>query len=950
MTENGATTSTVTQAATTQAVTSSRPEGAPASPLRRAGLGLSGVLLYLLLLDAAVETWLAGSSARWIVAAAVTAYLVLSALLRRRLAGGMRAALSLVVMLALLAFSAWRPAGAHSGIVMLRQAPGTVLTGVTALAILLAVWTLARAAFLPAAVRITAGVLAVYGLAATVWGMVAATPYAALVHGQSLWTRLPFWLQGTFIGGLVLLPAALVVQAGAAIVGRQGGSRRTNLLLAIASAFALVIVAAGFVASRDASGVAGGVAGGVGQNGPGLRPITVAALQLPLPRTPDLAHVEPEHFAAALGKDPARIFEFVRDQVAYEPYAGCLRGPRGTLLALAGNSVDRAALLASLLTAAGHRARFVQGQLPDSRVQDLVASVFVQRPDAGRSEPLPAGAGKAAADMLVAGVKRDGKLLASSLKNAGLPAQADVTSLESLVEETRDHYWVQWWRDGAWVDMDPSFADAAPGTAYARPVATFDALPEALFHRVDIRIRLEEYTGAKPATREILHYSARAADLSGIDLVLAHATERSQGGGGSGLGSFSAGSGAAGQVKPVLIVRGQEVAGSPFWQTAPHKATGAGFESFLGGGEEDAPPVAVAVAEFLQFEFVAPGGRKDSVVREVFDLVGPARRRKGETLAASDVSARTEAAGSHTLTETIYDLFVTTGSLHAAHLENVVSPPAPAEGDLVDVRAGLQRVNILFATTSDVLLNRTTTPEGGVCRFYVDSPRVYIADLSLGPRDMRLSMDLRRDQVRAVGTGVRNEHLFAAQVLRGVVDGVLERVLIDYFASSEGTTNSSPGTAMSTSLVFELAQASNAPIALLDKNATGLTSDVPADGRARVEAALAAGYVALAPKGPVAVAGAPRFAWWQVDRRSGATIAVTDAGLHQDDVEMTLIESKQNGRAVVLYGKAGARNCATPANFENYQAAWRYAKELMDLMKSTGQNYTYTEVWSYFAL
>ena len=951
MTENGSTPSTVAHANTPPAVTTSPPEGAPAPPLRRVGLGLSGGLLYILLVDAAVETWLAASPARWIVAATVTAYLVLSALLRRRLSGGMRVALSLVVILGLLVFSAWRPAGADNGIVMLRQPPGTVLTGLTALAILLAAWTLARAPFLPTAVRIIAGALAVYGLAAAAWGIVAATPYPALVHGQSLWTRLPFWLQGTFVGGLVLLPAALLAQAGAAIVGRQGGSRRTDLLLTVTSALSLAVVAAGFLAPQDQ----GGVAGGVGQNGPGLRPVTVAALQLPVPRTPDLAHVAPEHFAAALGKDPARIFEFVRDQVAYEPYVGCLRGPRGTLLALAGNSVDRAALLASLLTHAGQRARFAHGPLPDSRVQDLVASVFAEHAEAGQPQPQPPGSGKAAADLLAAGVDRDLKLLVSSLKDAGLPAKAEVTSLEMLLEETRDHYWVQWWRDGNWVDMDPSFTTAAPGAAYARPIATFDALPDALFHRVDIRIRLEEYTGDAPSTREVLQYSAKAADLSGVDIVLVHLTERPRDGAkGSGLGAFSSNAGQAGQLRPVLIVRGQAVAGAPFWRSAPRESTGAGFDSLFGGGEEE-KPVAVAVAESLQLDFVAPGGRKDSVVREVFDLVGPARRRNGEKLKADAVQALTNAAGSHALTQTLYDLFVTTGSVHAVHLENVVSPQAPAETGPVDLQAGLQRVSILFAAMSDRLLGRMAITEGKVCRFYLDSPRVHIAELSVGSTDVRLSMDLRRDHARAVGTGVRKEQLFGAQVLRGVVDGHLERLLVDYLNTSDVPGSASTVTAMSTSLVFELAQASKAPLVLLDKDTTALAADVPADGRARIDDALAAGWVALAPKGPVGVDGAPRFAWWQVDRRSGSTLAVTDAGLHQATVELSMVESQQNGKVVVFEGAASGQGqmsyaCAHPTNFANAEKAYEYVNYLMNLMKSNNQLYHFTHYLTEAAL
>jgi hypothetical protein len=921
-------------------------------------MALAGGALYLLLLDAAVETWLAGWPDRWIAAGTVAGYLALSALLRRRVSGGARAALSLIVLLALLAFGAWRPTGASGGVVMLRQAPGAVLAGATSLAMLLAASTLLRARFLPAGLRIAAAAMAAYGFAATVWGIVAATPYSGLLHGQSLWTRLPFWLQGTFVGGLVLLPCALLVQVGAAVAGRRGGSRRTDLLLAVTSALALAIVAGGFFVRGGAGAADGAAAAGAGQNGPGLQPLTVASLRLPVQRTLDLAHVQPGHFAAALGNDPSRIFEFVRDQVAYEPYAGCLRGPRGTLLALAGNSVDRAALLASLLTAAGQRARFARGVLPDDRVQDLVASVFAQRPEVRPPQPPKNGPEGAGADLLAAGVERDTRLLAASLKKAGLPAAARVTRLESLAAEAREHYWVQWWRGSGWVDMDPSFASAAPGAAYAAPAATLDALPDALFHRVDIRVRVEEYTRGTPSTREVLRYSTKAADLSGVDVVLAHLSERPRppAEAGSGLGALSsapANAGQAGQVKPVLILPGQVVGGSPFWETAPDRRTGAGFDSFLGGGEE-AMPEPVAVAEFLQFEFVAPGGT-DSVVRDVFDLVGPARRRAGEKLEEAKVSALTRAAGRRTLTDTIYDIFVTTGSLHAAHLENLVVPPPPAAGEPVDLQPGLQRVNVLFAATSDSLLDRLTPPGGGVCRFYLDSPRVHVAELSVGASELRLTLDLRRDQARAVGTGLPNEHLFAAQVLRGVVNGHLERVLGDFLASPEvpGAVLSAP--TMSTSLVFERAQASRAPIVLLERDATALAGDVPADGRARVENALAAGWVALAPTGPVDVGGEPRLAWWQVDRRSGATIAVTDAGLHQLTVELSMVESRKNGRVVVFEGAAkgqgaASRACAHPTNFDNAGKAYEYVNRMMNLMKSNGQKYNFTHYLTEFAL
>jgi hypothetical protein len=691
-------------------------------------------------------------------------------------------------------------------------------------------------------------------------------------------------------------------------------------------------------------------AGVAGQDGPGLKAATAASLPLPVPRTPDLAHVDPAPFAAALGHDPTRIFEFVRDQVAYEPYAGCLRGPRGTLLALAGNAVDRASLLAGMLASARQRTRFAQGRLPDGRARELVASVFVERAGAAAPAPPASGMGKEAANAIAAGVSRDGRLLATSLKNAGLPPRAETATLDSLVEEARDHWWVQWWRDGAWVDLDPSFASAAPGTTYATAAATFDALPESLFHRVDLVVRVEEYQDGEPATRDILKYSATAADLSGADVVFAHVSLRSQPGGGSGLGAFGPATGATGQVKPLLIVKGRQVEGAPFWQRTPRAGGGLGFGGLLGGGEEPAPAaVPVAVAEFVQIDFAAPGRARETVVREIFDLAGPALRAKGETLKAPDVSARSNGSRAPRLTETFHDLFFSTGALHGAHLENLALPTAPAAGDPVDVAASLRLANVLLAATSDAAIGRIETPDRGVCRFYPDSPRVHIAELTVGANGMRLSMDLRRDRARAVGSGVRKEHLFAAQVLRGVVAGHLERALADHLGGTDGSSRAA-GARLSTSLVFDLAQAAKVPTVLLQNGAAALAPNVPADGRARVEAALAGGHVALAPTRPVAVAGGQRFAWWQVDPRSGETMAVTDEGLHQATVEINVVESRQNGGTVVFHGIKGGRACAHPENFTNVRAAMRYTNELKVWLQDKGYKVIVNEYWTEFLL
>ncbi|MEO5625479.1 MAG: DUF6531 domain-containing protein, partial [Dokdonella sp.] len=88
--------------------------------------------------------------------------------------------------------------------------------------------------------------------------------------------------------------------------------------------------------------------------------------------------------AQALGRDYTRIFDFVRSQVRTQWYAGAQKGAEATLRTHAGNDVDQAALLISLLRASGAPARFVRGVL-DVPVADLAAMLGVRTDDVGRA-------------------------------------------------------------------------------------------------------------------------------------------------------------------------------------------------------------------------------------------------------------------------------------------------------------------------------------------------------------------------------------------------------------------------------------------------------------------------------------------------------------------------------------------------------------------------------------
>jgi len=638
-----------------------------------------------------------------------------------------------------------------------------------------------------------------------------------------------------------------------------------------------------------------------GGRGPGLKGPATDFLKLPVPRTFDLSHVEPAHFAEALGKDPQRIFEFVRDHVAYEAYAGCLRGPRGTLLAMAGNSVDRAALLASMLEASGQEVRFARGTLSDADAKELVLSMWVERPTALRAiaDDELAPELKAARETVLAGVQRDYGLIREHLKNVKrLPDDAANPSLDVLIDEAKSHYWVQWRKDGQWVDLDPSFADAVPGSAYAEP-EILDALPDDVFHRVAVRVLVEEYevllsgdAVGEPKMREILAYSANAADLSGIDLVLTHQPENWKGPARSVATSLAAAIEDTGRVKPVLIVGNEKpIAGEPFRQKPP-TGRGLGGVGGLLGGEGTRKPVALATAEIVELEFVGPDGGKQTVVREIFDVVGQARRIAEANLTADEVRKRTSADGQLDLTRSVYDLFITTGRIEPSHLREATGDPPRREQGAWEVRSLLRRVNVAHVALGDGLLPRLKKPDGQAVVFYPDSPRVHICELTAAGDARRLTLDLRRDRVRSVALHTDGDDAFYAQVFRGVVAGTVERVLGELVVaglSAEQNEESKWSPVMSTSSLFQRATDERIKTMLLSSGAVLSEEHVTPEGAARLRQALDGGSLAVAPERAVVLRESPRYAWWQIDPRSGHTIAATDEGLHQTSSEDTLV-------------------------------------------------------------
>ena len=569
--------------ATPTAAANKKPDNA-SSPPRWHGIvwAALAVVLYLAIADAAVETFLRDSPLRWWIAGAAALYLALCVAvwrlmpkLWRRLNWASQAALSLLVLLALISATAWMPGGLEQGLNLFGQPTSIVLALVSAVVVALSGIFLARLHFVPLAGKIVAGLLAAYGVAAFLLAVNAGTPYSSLFHGASQWTRLPFWLQGATVGALFLVPLALLLEIVTGLRQITRDKMSDFAFRVVALAMSLVITAAAIRMPADAA--MGSVAGydsdviepppwlstssneKLPEGEAGYKQVSeklnrmYAALDVVNSKI-DRSLFEIDALADRLGSDPATIFHFVRDEIRYEPYVGVLRGPLGTLLCRAGNSLDRSLLLAALLQKAGLTAQIASGNLNSQQAQTLVNRLFEPvkpvpqavpsiaelAPEISRAMGVDQAKllqlsdqmqeyGQKQKKQLMDYVDSESKYLSDLLSKAGVDAGV-ITPNDQLIAEASQHYWVQYQNsNGQWIDLDSSFTDAEPGKTNAQATNTFapDSVPEELYHhlRVTLTLRVAQVNDGndgETADTVLLDQELRVAEQQGKDIIVAN--------------------------------------------------------------------------------------------------------------------------------------------------------------------------------------------------------------------------------------------------------------------------------------------------------------------------------------------------------------------------------------------------------------------------------------------
>ena len=615
--------------------------------------------------------------------------------------------------------------------------------------------------------------------------------------------------------------------------------------------------------------------------------------------------------ASRLGPTVEGIFTLVRDDIRYEVYEGVLRGPLGTLMTTAGNSYDKTLLLAALLRHHGIEVRFVRGMLTPERAAVQVAQMFA----AARSPSPPASTGRGGRPEVAAAAREQMALqdwywavgvsdIRAALESKKLQlGKSPPVPGDSLVREASDHLWLEYAKGQEWVALDPSVSGAQIGQTFADRRDEWTEIPDALFHRVEIRVVVEQRGPNGIQSSDVLRHEVNAADLEGASVILTHRVT-----------ADATGWAAAPALRMgTRTIDGTEFAGSGL-------AAGArdlGRRVFRPSGSPAATGGELA-GEWLEIAFSVPSGATETVRRSIIDRIGPAARQERREKDAP-LMPLPEVRGIPLAFGNVYALSFSSGNVHPglafveltqqfSDLRTVVQAMPHLQAGKPDPSgkpdAAIRQASAAIAPT---LLSLVATSFHALSRFYIDrltagypaghtlfygsSPRLVITAIEmLGPGadkkvSVRISLDLRRNGLRVVGEGIDGTQLVWANVVRGVLDAALEHVLV------APTKRKTPTSTVSAAAVLSGARGAKIPIAAVTTSQQIQTLPVSPVARARMLNALADGTVIVAPARPVTIEGSTHFAWWEVDPASGETLAVGETGLHQGGSEYTLVEA-----------------------------------------------------------
>lgn len=644
---------------------------------------------------------------------------------------------------------------------------------------------------------------------------------------------------------------------------------------------------------------------------------------------------------AQIGSDPDAIANWVASNIRLIPYRGMLRDADGVLLDRSANTLDRAILLARLLGDAGVKARLARATLtPEQALAVLQATT-------GEARTAPSAATR---DELIAALSSDPRVPADviqsvvekRLEEAEAQARArdemratveaavrrgfepqrtalDQALQERAIDATRDYWWVQIRSGGAWRDLDPSAA--AVGSLTVEQTYAPDSLPDDVRHRVTVRVIVEMSGGGERTETALVSRDFKPAEWTDKTITIQfralsmrpsmeYALNPDPG---AGYAPFREAVLSEWAWMPFILVdettvldrfftdKGETPVGSG--QNLAARGLGSGFAAVLGDLDsvlgsvlddekpEAAGPVTTATALWIEIEVAVPGEEPKIHRRAVFDLVGP-DARKSSAPASVELSPEQKRTRAEAMLSR-HALYVFGAQPNDAATSRIMLPLA---AEWANRLAEAYRATDAEAAFENIMSAKPLPPLPGIMLALMrDDATPVRPNIFAVHETTRLDPDslIRTDAFDIIENAVARGGIPSATdaIVQGVADTVGEAFVL------EGEP-----LPVNTARLHSANLERGTDWTLLADAASGqeVLAALPADTRARIEAALEEGSLVLAPAAPGSLA-----AWWQMDPRTGSLIGFGANGMGTEMAERTVHHVSMLDKAACAFSLVG---------------------------------------------
>lgn len=577
----------------------------------------------------------------------------------------------------------------------------------------------------------------------------------------------------------------------------------------------------------------------------------------------DEASLSVKKKASLLGKDINALFSFVRDEIRFEPYRFRKRGINGVLMGKAGNSLEQALLLDALCKHHGINCRLVRGELSETKANTLIQSMFT------------------------------GSVPDDVIAELNMETIADPGKDRELLNETREHYWLQYYNKTTrqWIDLDPSFKAAQQGQKFCESQEVFvrPPHPQRLSPELNITVHMEETKRGRTFFSKPLRFKEMLWKLNCEPIHLVNIIGREKRNDKLVVMGF----------QPLLLVGKRTIPGMAYGKSKKRTGMPDVFDKLgksleqagkqAGKSKQEAEPLKL-IRQWIEFTLTSPGGSSETWSYEVFyrsDLSAHAAILVNIFLSGVKISDDYLNAEAKVFIGNQHDAYLKAAALDLNVL-TAEKPPAnlkPYEDGATSALLAMMSMNRFMAVNhayhSDRFLERMSR-KNGVAAYY-SSPRMFITTTVVGESGLSLSFDLNRNRARILAPPGAPEALkYVLHQARGFWECELENNLLERWTGkkSRGSTT-----------ILEVAEEHNIPFVSFKPDEVDKVDRYPYSDLAKkkIKESLRQGNIIAAPERMFTVEGSKTIAWWQFDGKTGEPVAVSENGRHQATIEWLIV-------------------------------------------------------------